>query len=89
MLLRAAFCEVFTKVLGRKYTTEPEAFLHGIVDEAIEKELCYDLITDTYSADVINPCHTDVEILRAATSIVALLLSSNQYISIKADQGTN
>lgn len=83
-----AFRDVFTKVLSNKFKDADQAELVEIAEKAIDKELCYDLITDKYSADVINPCHTDIEILRAATSIVALLLSSNQYISIKLDSET-
>ncbi|MNW69808.1 hypothetical protein D3C74_489110 [compost metagenome] len=58
-----------------------------VVEEYILKSIttgaCYDLITDTNNPDIINPCHTDVEILRAAVSIVGLLLSTNQYLAIK------
>jgi chaperonin GroEL len=86
MLLWQAFVEVFTKVLGNKFTEKSYSELEPIVRECIATKTCYNLITDEYSTDVINPCYTDIEILRAATSIVSLLLSSNQYVSIKINK---
>lgn len=85
-LIDDAFRNVFTRVLGNKFRSESVAELNEIVNLAVEKQACYDLITDEYSSEVINPCLTDVEILKAATSIVSLLLSSNQYISISVDE---
>ena len=83
LILEKAFRNVFTKVLENKYGSEyDKEQLNEIIDSAIEKKLCFDLISEQYSEDVINPCFTDIEILKAATSIVALLLSSNQYVSI-------
>jgi chaperonin GroEL (HSP60 family) len=84
-LLYQAFIDVFTKVLENKFTEATTEELEAIARQAVNKQQCYDLIKDVYSSDVINPCHTDIEILRAATSIVSLLLSSNQYISISVD----
>jgi chaperonin GroEL (HSP60 family) len=43
---------------------------------------CYDLVTGKITRDITNSCMTDIEILKAASSIISLLLSSNQYISI-------
>lgn len=84
-LLSKAFRDVFFAVLANKYTQEaqdkPEE-LYAKIDECILKKKCFDLINDEYSDDIINPCLTDVEILKAATSIVSLLISSNQYVTI-------
>ena len=85
-LLWKAFVEIFTKVLRNKFTEKTYDELEPIVRECIATRTCYNLITDEYSTDVINPCYTDIEILRAATSIVSLLLSSNQYVSIKINK---
>lgn len=84
-LLYDSFVNVFTKVLQNKYTDQTPSELLPIIEKAIETETCYDLIKDEYSTEVINPSHTDIEILRAATSIVSLLVSSNQYISIQVN----
>lgn len=85
-LLWVAFRDVFTKVLQNKYKDSAQSELNTIAETAIIEEKCYNLITDTYATDVVNPSYTDIEILRAATSIVSLLLSSNQYISISVDK---
>lgn len=37
----------------------------------------------SYNESIINSCKTDIEVLRATSSIIGLLLSSNQYISIR------
>jgi len=84
-LLNDAFRDVFVKVLGNKFTEERDTGsdkLYDIVDKCVDSWKCYDLITDEYSDNVINSCFTDIEILKAATSIVSLLISSNQYVSI-------
>jgi chaperonin GroEL len=57
--------------------------INDIVDSCINDETCYDLINDEFTDKIINSCQTDIEILKAATSIVSLLISSNQYITIK------
>lgn len=80
-ILDYAFKNVFGKVLENRYGSEDRQFIKDIVQQSITKEQCYNLITEEYSNDVINPCFTDIEILKAATSIVSLLLTSNQYVS--------
>jgi hydrogenase maturation factor len=84
-LLSDAFMDVFAAVLKNKYTedtAETRVNIYDIITECIAGEHCFDLITEKFSKDVINSCFTDIEILKAATSIVSLLISSNQYISI-------
>ena len=53
-----------------------------VADNCVNDNKCFDLITDTYTDTIINSCMTDVEILKAVGSMVALLLSSNQFISL-------
>lgn len=38
-----------------------------------------------YNKEIINSCMTDIEILKAASSIVGLLISSNQFITLKVE----
>lgn len=38
-----------------------------------------------YNREIINSCMTDIEILKAASSIVGLLTSSNQFITLKVE----
>ena len=61
------------------------SFILYVCLESIKLGKCYNLITDKFDDDVINPCYTDIEILRASASIIGLLINSNQYISIQPD----
>ena len=87
-LIEISFREVFAKVLKNKYALDKtigdiDSYISTIIDYCVTKRICWDLVNEYFSNDIINPSHTDIEILKAATSIVALLMSSNQYISIK------
>lgn len=82
-LLDSAFRNVFKYVLGNKYDDADK--IESIVNESIIRGCTYNLITGEYDSNVINSCLTDIEILKATTSIVALLVSSNQYLSIHID----
>ena len=79
----------YRTVLSNKFSSEDES---EKVDKIIEDTMLndytkvYDLVTDTYSDDVINSCETDVEIIKASISIISLLISSNQYISINTKE---
>lgn len=84
-LLSDAFRNVFKYVLRNKYEND-ENLIELIVNSSIENGKTYNLITDKYDSNVINSCLTDIEILKATTSIVALLVSSNQYLSIRIDK---
>ena len=79
--IKEAFKKVFFTVLHNAYENDSTKNYDEIFNGAIESKKCYDILTETYSGDVINPAHTDVEILSGALSIVSLILSSNQYIS--------
>ena len=41
------------------------------------------VIDVAYTQSVINSCMTDIEILKAASNIIGLLISSNQYVAIR------
>lgn len=86
-IIKKAFLNVFKTILINKYSHITDEFFNEIVNNCIggDTPVCYDLVTDTYSTDIINPCETDIEILKAAASIISLLTSSNQYISIVTD----
>ena len=85
-IIMNAFKDVFRTILRNKYN---DSDFDEIIDNCINNgELkCFDLITETYSTDVINSCETDIEILKATASIISLLTSSNQYISIMTEDG--
>lgn len=89
-LLAYSFKEVYSKVIANKFVKDADGQLwdrdkqaiEEIIEGSFDSGLCYDLITSKYSDKIINPCYTDIEILKASTSIIALIISSNQYISI-------
>lgn len=88
-IIDKAYRKVFLEVLNNK----DRHFIGGIdeedleknkaiVEECIKRRTCYDLLTEEYSNRIVNPANTDIEILRASSSIIASLMSSNQYLSV-------
>lgn len=75
-----AFKNVFKVVLEKKIDSIDE--MDSIITNCVETRQCYNLMTDKYSTEVVNPTFTDIEILKATTSIISLILTSNQYLSI-------
>lgn len=88
-MLKTSFLEVYHKVIGNKYAQNgmnPEEFdskCKEIIQMSMEAGKAYDLVKNELSDDIINPSHTDIEILKAASSIASLLITSNQYLTIK------
>ena len=81
-VIGTAFEQVLKRVIKNKSPEITDEFVLHIIQNAITNGQCLDLITNETTDRIINSCRTDVEILRATTSIVGLLISSNQYISI-------
>lgn len=83
-LIYDAFIDVYKTLLKNKYTHDSDDNeVEEIVMTSITENKCFDLVSSEYTSDkIINPCYTDIEILKATTSIIGLLMSSNQYISV-------
>lgn len=82
-IIITAFKNVFRRVIENKYTGgKVDIDINKIIDKCIEDKVCFDLLTEKFSNDIINPTKTDTEILRATTSIINSLMSSNQFISV-------
>lgn len=85
-LISEAFLNVYAIVLKNKFgdTCIYEQIIDEIMNDYVNNKnmKCYDLTTDTYTTNVINSCRTDIEILRGAISVISLLYTSNQYVSI-------
>lgn len=78
-----AFVNVYETVIRNKYKYEDSKVLDILADTEMNGYTkCYNLITDEFTTNVINSCETDIEILKASISIISLLMSSNQYITI-------
>ena len=82
-LLNNAFRDVFKAVLSNKYTSIDDEAINSMIERSIAEGATYNLITNQYDKNVINSCLTDIEILKATTSIVSLIVTSNQYLTIK------
>lgn len=80
--IEVAFENVLKRVMDNKNPNITHDFVGAVIQEGIVSNKCYDLISETSTDKIINSCRTDVEILRATSSIIGLLISSNQYISI-------
>lgn len=61
-----------------KVTRESVAY---IVENSAMDNRCYDLVSESFSTDIINSCRTDIEILRSAIAIIGVIISSNQYLA--------
>lgn len=90
-MIREAFRKVFAHVLENKFGDDTDKISHIIddIEEQYEKTgtaAGYDLIDEVPSNEIINSCRTDIEILRAALSVIKLLVTSNQYISINVHE---
>lgn len=78
-----AFQSVFAQVIRNRDVNATDEEIEKIIDNSVDNGMCFDLINNVNNPDIINPCYTDVEILKAAVSIVGILLTSNQYVAIK------
>lgn len=87
-VIRAAYLNVYRTVLSNKFGNMNVEALHDIIEQTknFRYTKVYNLITNDYSDDIINSCETDVEIIKASISIISLLISSNQYISINTEE---
>lgn len=89
--IRQAFINVYAQVLGNKYDMEnPEdqkLVTETIIPKCINDRAIYNLITDEYtSTDIINSSETEVEILKNVLTLISLILTSNQFMTVNADQ---
>lgn len=64
------------------YTQVNKQEMIRIINSAMKWDTAYDIVTECYTNDIINSVTTDCEIIKATTSIVSMLLSSNQLISL-------
>lgn len=65
--------------------SESKLTMDEVIAACITNNLCFDIVTETFEEaglSLVNSVATDCEILTAMTSILSLLLSSNQLLSI-------
>lgn len=82
--IREAFVNVYREVLNKSAKSKTE--IDEIIEKSIETNSIYDLTTDTYGTDkVINSVKTEIEILKNVVNIISLILTSNQFLEINAN----
>ena len=84
-LLKDSFLESYRSVLDNSYILTDEQ-VEGILDTVIKENKFYNLKTHEYedfeSTGVINSVDTDIQIMRSCISLMGLLATSNQIITI-------
>ena len=72
--------------IDSSYTwTEDNLSMNEVIARCNEDNTCFDIVTEKFEAageSLVNSVSTDCEIIKATTSILSLLLSSNQLLSI-------
>jgi chaperonin GroEL (HSP60 family) len=83
-IIKEAFKESYRNVLNNSYFTEEE--VEHVIGECVVKKLFYNLKLHKYepieTTGVINSVDTDVQILRSVISIIGILATSNQFITL-------
>ena len=84
-----AFIGVVQILLNNKFKKDPLSFddVRTLTSESVNNKSAIDINNmdkenAVLNSDVINSCMTDIEVLKAASSIIGLLLGSNQLISL-------
>ncbi len=82
--LKFAFLESYRTVLENSYISENK--IEEILETCVNEKKFFNLKTHSYEEDsectVINSVRTDIEILRSCMSIISILATSNQFITI-------
>jgi chaperonin GroEL len=83
--LMEAFTFSFLTVMSNKVGSLEDPYT--FIDEMLDNETIYNLKTDKYEkiqeTSIINSVKTDIEIMKATFSIIGLLVTSNQFVSVQ------
>lgn len=79
-----SFTKSFHTVLSNKLVDKED--MDDIVTTCVDEDVIFNLISDKYenveNTSIINSCMTDIQIMKASFSIIGLLATSNQFISL-------
>ena len=86
--IRVAFINVYRDILSNKFGCTFEELssiecedIDTKIQQSINENKVYNLITKEFTdTEIISPSETDVKVLEHATSIISLIISSNQMI---------
>lgn len=83
-IIKDAFLESYRNVLNNSYFTEER--VEEVIEECIEDKKFYNLKNHKFETfeetDVINSVDTDIQILESVVSIIGIMATSNQMITI-------
>jgi chaperonin GroEL len=83
-ILETAFLESYANVLNNSYFSEVE--VKGVIEKCMRDDKFYNLKLHIYEdikeTEVINSVDTDIQILRSVISIIGILATSNQFITL-------
>jgi chaperonin GroEL len=83
-IVEVAFLESYANVLNNSYFSEEE--VGKVINKCIEENKFYNLKLHKYEniseTEVINSVDTDIQILRSVISIIGILATSNQFITL-------
>ena len=82
-LLKEAFYRVIHRIHYNKNNEVTLDEVKKITNKGLEIGKCFDLNTEEYSEDIINSSRTDIEVLKAAISIIGTIISANQYLAVE------
>jgi chaperonin GroEL len=83
-IVESAFLESYANVLNNSYFKEEEIL--QVIDKCMREDKFYNLKLHKYEdidkTEVINSVDTDIQILRSVVSIIGILATSNQFITL-------
>lgn len=86
-MIADAFLESYRAVLNNSYMTED--FVEETIKKCLDENKFYNLKLHTFEnlneTKVINSVETDIQILKSCTSIIGILSTSNQFITLNMD----
>ena len=82
--IKEAFINVYREVLNKSAMNKTD--IDEIIDHSIKNNCIYDLTTNEYGTDkIINSVKTEIEILKNVVNIISLIITSNQFLEINAN----
>jgi chaperonin GroEL len=86
-MLENGFLESYRAVLDNSYLSDSQ--INDILEKCVNEDVFYNLKTHKYEtakeAKVINSTDTDIQIMRSCMSLVGLLGTSNQFITLNCN----
>jgi chaperonin GroEL len=83
-IIKNSFLESYRNVLNNSYLTDIE--VEGVMNKCIRKNMFYNLklhkFESSMKTSVINSVNTDIEIMRSCFSIIGILATSNQFLTL-------